>query len=168
LRKVISIIGDSSTDNEEELKFAEKLGEMLAKRGYVILTGGRGGIMEAVCRGAKKAGGITVAVLPSTSKDEANPFVDIAIPTGLGWARNQIVVLGGDVIIAIGGKSGTLSELAYAWMYDKRIIAVVGFGGWSEKLAEKSIDDRREDKILAAKTVDEVVRLVDMIIENKS
>ncbi len=165
MHKTIAIIGDSETKNTNELKFAEKLGEELAKMGYIIITGGRGGIMEAVCRGAKRAGGTTIAILPGTSREEANPYVDIAIPTGLGWARNQLVVLAGDVVVAIGGKSGTLSEIAYAWMYNKPIIAVKGFGGWSEKLAGKAVDERRKDIILVAESVDDVIRLLGKISE---
>lgn len=157
------MIGDSEVANEEEIRFAENLGKMLAKKGYIVLTGGRGGIMEAVCRGAKSIGGLTIAILPGVDKAEANPYVDIAIPTGIGWARNQIVVLGGDVVIAIGGKSGTLSEIAYAWMYNKPIIVVPKFGGWSMLLAGKKIDDRRKDKIIVANTVEEVIEKLEDI-----
>lgn len=156
---IVAIIGDSETTNVEELTFAEKLGEELARMGFVIITGGRGGVMEAVCRGAKRAGGITVGILPGFGKDEANEFVDIVIPTGIGWARNQIVVLAADLVIAIGGKSGTLSELAYAWMYNKPIIAIRGFGGWSESLAGKRIDDRRGDVVYSAESVEDVTRI---------
>ncbi len=158
--KTVTIIGDSETENEEELKFAERLGEELAKLGYVIITGGRGGIMEAVSKGAKKRNGVTIGILPSTSKSEANEYVDIAIPTGLGWARNVITILSGDIIIAIGGKSGTLSEIAYAWMHNKPIIAVKKFGGWAEKLAEERVDNRRKDKIYAAETIEDVLRII--------
>jgi len=163
--RVVSVIGDSETKDPEELKFAEKLGEELAKRGYVILTGGRGGIMEAVCRGAKKMNGLTIAILPSTTKEEANPYVDVAIPTGLMWARNQIVALGGDIIIAIGGRSGTLSEIAYAWMYNKPIIAVSRFGGWAEKLAGGKIDDRRRDIIYKADSIDRIIKIVENMLK---
>jgi len=164
---VVSVIGDSETEDPEELRFAEELGRELARRGYVVLTGGRGGVMMAVCKGAKSAGGITVAVLPSTRKEEANPYVDIAIPTGILWARNQIVVLGGDVVVAIGGKSGTLSEIAYAWMYDKPIIAVRRFGGWAAKLAGGKVDDRRRDRIIPADTVGDVVRAIEKILKSR-
>ncbi len=143
----IGVIGDSECTQSRECEFAEKLGEELGKLGVIVLSGGRGGIMEAVFQGAKKTGGITVAILPSRDKSEANVYSDIVIPTGMGWTRNSLVALASDIIIAIGGKSGTLSELAFSWMYGKPIIAVVGFGGWSEKLAGKKIDDRRNDVI---------------------
>lgn len=163
MRKTVSIIGDSEA-SEDEMRFAERLGEELAKRGYVIVCGGRTGIMEAVAKGAKKAGGLTIGILPSTRKSEANKYIDIAIPTGLGWARNVIVILAGDVVVAIGGRSGTLSEIAYAWMHNKPIIAVVGFGGWSQRLAGKRIDDRREDSIIPVKSVEEAVSAVEKLL----
>ena len=162
---VIGIIGDSEA-SEEEYKFAYILGAELAKRGFVIISGGRTGVMEAVSKGAKSAGGLTLAILPSADKSEANPYVDIAIPTVLGWARNSLVPLASDIVIAIGGKAGTLSEIAYAWMYGKPIIAIVGFGGWSEKLAGKKIDDRRPDFIYPARTVEEVLELIEKILSN--
>ncbi|MHA1590433.1 MAG: TIGR00725 family protein [Candidatus Njordarchaeales archaeon] len=157
---LVGIIGDSETDNYEELEFAEKLGEELAKRGYAIICGGRGGVMEAVAKGAKKYGGLTIGILPGFDKSEANPYIDVVIPTGLGWARNSIVALAADIIVAIGGKSGTLSEIAYAWMYGKKIIAVKNFGGWAQKLAGSRIDERRDDFILPATTVKEVISYI--------
>ncbi|MHA1616955.1 MAG: TIGR00725 family protein [Candidatus Njordarchaeales archaeon] len=162
---LIGIIGDSETSNQDESRFAEKLGEEIAKKGYILICGGRGGVMEAAAKGAKRFGGITVGILPGFSKDEANPYIDIALPTGLGWARNSIVVLASDVIIAIGGKSGTLSEIAYAWMYGKPIIAVKGFGGWSEKLAGSRIDERRKDYIIPARTVEEIIRYLEKFLQ---
>ncbi len=163
MRKLIAVVGDSETDNLEELKFAEKVGKLIAKKGFVLVCGGRGGVMEAAARGAKRVGGITVGILPGFTKEEANPFIDIVVLTGIGWARNQIVVLSADAVIAIGGRSGTLSEIAYAWMYNKPICAVIGFGGWSEKLAGKRIDDRRNDMIYVAKTISDVARFLDTI-----
>ncbi len=167
MRILISIIGDSETENLEQLTFAERLGEELAKRGYVIVCGGRGGVMEAVAKGAKKQGGITIGILPSIHKREANPYIDIALPTGMGFARNIITALAGDVIIAIGGKSGTLTEISYAWMFGKPIIAVKGFGGWSEQLAGSRIDERRRDIIYSAETVDGVISLLEKILKQK-
>ncbi len=161
LRKIIAVIGASEVTDNKMLIFAEKLGEKLAEKGYIILSGGLGGIMEAVSRGAKKKGGLTIGILPTMSKEDANPYIDIAIPTGMGWTRNSIVALTADIVIAIGGKSGTLSELAYAWMYNKPIIAIKGFGGWSEELAGKKIDDRRDDVIYGAEKVEDVMKLLE-------
>ncbi len=165
-RIIIGVIGDSEVENEEELIFAEKLGEALAREGYIVINGGRGGVMEAVSRGARRAGGLTIGILPSASKDEANRYIEIAIPTSMGWGRNIIVPLASDVVIAIGGKAGTLSEIAYSWMHGKPIIGVVGFGGWSEKLAGKRIDDRRSDVIHPAREIGEILELIKKLVKS--
>jgi uncharacterized protein (TIGR00725 family) len=93
----------------------------------VVVCGGLGGVMEAACRGAKDAGGMTIGILPGTDRSAANPYVDVAIPTGLGEARNALVVRAADAVIAIGGGYGTLSEVAFALKAGKR---VVGLGTW--------------------------------------
>jgi uncharacterized protein (TIGR00725 family) len=103
------------------------VGRLLAQRGAVLVCGGLGGTMEAACRGAKQAGGTTVGLLPGGSRSDANPFVDVAIPTGLGEARNALVVRAADVVVAVGGGYGTLSEIALALKAGKR---VVGLGSW--------------------------------------
>jgi uncharacterized protein (TIGR00725 family) len=103
------------------------VGRELAARGAVLVCGGLGGVMEAACRGAKDAGGRTVGILPGTDRAAANPFVDIAIPTGLGEARNALVVGAADGLIAVGGGYGTLSEIALALKAGKR---VVGLDSW--------------------------------------
>jgi uncharacterized protein (TIGR00725 family) len=90
----------------------------------VLVCGGLGGAMEAACRGAREAGGTTVGILPGTARDDANEFVDLAIPTGLGQARNAIVTLAGDALIAIGGGHGTLSEIALALRRGKRVVGL--------------------------------------------
>ncbi|MCX8060003.1 MAG: TIGR00725 family protein, partial [Aquificaceae bacterium] len=83
------------------------------------VCGGRGGVMEAVCKGAKEQGGLPVGILPSYTGEEANPYVDIKVRTGMSWNRNPIVVASGDVVVAIGGNWGTLSEIAYAHILGK-------------------------------------------------
>jgi uncharacterized protein (TIGR00725 family) len=93
----------------------------------VVVCGGLGGVMEAACRGAKDAGGTTVGILPGSDRAAANPFVDVAIPTGLGEARNALVVRAADALIAVGGGYGTLSEIALALKAGK---PVVGVGTW--------------------------------------
>jgi uncharacterized protein (TIGR00725 family) len=103
------------------------VGRLLAERGAVLVCGGLGGTMEAACRGAQQAGGTTVGLLPGGSRSDANPFVDVAIPTGLGEARNALVVRAADVVVAVGGGYGTLSEIALALKAGKR---VVGLGSW--------------------------------------
>jgi uncharacterized protein (TIGR00725 family) len=106
---------------------AEAVGRELAARGAVVVCGGLGGVMEAACRGAKEAGGHTVGILPGTDRSAANPFVDTAVPTGFGEARNALVVRAADALIAVGGGYGTLSEIALALKAGKR---VVGLDSW--------------------------------------
>jgi uncharacterized protein (TIGR00725 family) len=119
---------------------AERVGEGLARRGAVVVCGGLGGVMEAACRGAKGAGGTTVGILPGLDRASANPFVDVAVPTGLGEARNALVVRAADVLIAVGGAYGTLSEIALALKTGKR---VVGLGSWEIDGVEAVEDAQR-------------------------
>lgn len=103
------------------------VGRELGSRGVVVVTGGLGGVMEAACRGARDGGGTTIGILPGTDRAAANQYVEIAIPTGLGEARNALVIRTADALIAIGGAYGTLSEIALALKAGKR---VVGLGTW--------------------------------------
>jgi uncharacterized protein (TIGR00725 family) len=106
---------------------AESVGRELAQRGVVVVCGGLGGAMEAACRGAKEAGGTTVGLLPGADRGRANPYVDVAVATGLGEARNALVARAADALVAVGGGYGTLSEIALALRAGKR---VVGLGSW--------------------------------------
>ncbi|AWB27843.1 TIGR00725 family protein [Halococcoides cellulosivorans] len=107
----VSVIGGSSVD-EETSAIAREVGRLLAEHGHTVVCGGRGGVMAAVCRGASEAGGQTIGILPGEDRSAANEFVDTAIATGLGNARNALVVMNGDAAIAIDGATGTLSEIA--------------------------------------------------------
>lgn len=139
MRVYITVIGGSGERNERVLKAAEEVGTLIAEKGAVLVCGGRGGVMEAAARGAKKAGGLTVGILPGFSRREANPYIDVAIPTGLSHARNAVNVLAGDAVIVIGGGAGTLSEVGLALAYGKPVIAVRGTGGVADMLSEKTI-----------------------------
>ncbi len=112
------------------LKIAESLGRLIAENNWVLVCGGREGVMEAACKGAKAAGGTTVGILPSLNGEDANPYVDIKIPTGIGYARNFLVARSAQVVIAISGSHGTLSEIAMA-LSDERY--VIGIGSWKIK-----------------------------------
>ncbi len=125
-RLIVGIIGGSSA-TPEEAAAAEAVGYGLARAGAILVCGGRGGVMEAACRGAKRAGGLTVGILPGTDPGEANPYVDLPIVTGMGEARNVIIVRTAHVVIAIGGSYGTLSELGHALGLGK---PVIGLGTW--------------------------------------
>jgi uncharacterized protein (TIGR00725 family) len=122
----VAVVGSGHAPREEA-EVAEALGRGLASAGAVVVCGGLGGVMEAACRGAKSAGGTTVGILPGDDRAAANEFVDVAIPTGLGEARNALVVRAADVLVAVGGSWGTLSEIALALRVGKR---VVGVGTW--------------------------------------
>jgi uncharacterized protein (TIGR00725 family) len=114
----------SGEASPEELSMAEDVGRLVAQRGGVLVCGGLGGVMDAACRGARAQGGTTIGILPGLDRSAANPHVDVAIPTGLGEARNALVVRAADVLIAVGGAYGTLSEIALALGAGKRVIGL--------------------------------------------
>ena len=109
----IGVIGGREV-TDEILQLAFQVGRCIAERQAVLICGGLGGVMEAACRGAKEDGGTTVGILPGLSAEDANGFVDITIPTGLGVARNAVVIHACDGVIAVGGRYGTLSEMGFA------------------------------------------------------
>jgi uncharacterized protein (TIGR00725 family) len=123
---VVAVIGAGRATPAEE-RAAEAIGARLASAGAVVVTGGRGGVMAAASRGAAAAGGLTIGLLPGTTREEANPWVQIALPTGLGEARNVLVVRAADTVVAVGGEHGTLSELGLAL---KLGVPVVGLDTW--------------------------------------
>jgi len=122
----ISVIGGHSPTSAA-LEDAFRVGELIAENDAILVTGGLGGVMESASRGAKYRGGLVVGILPSDKREDANPYVDIAIPTGLGVARNLLVVRSGDVVIAIDGAWGTLSEIALAKNIGKPVISLGSF-----------------------------------------
>ncbi|ELY46350.1 TIGR00725 family protein [Natronorubrum sulfidifaciens] len=119
----VSVIGGGEISDEQAAR-AEAVGRELASRGHTVVCGGRGGTMEAVCRGAKAEGGTTIGILPSERHEQANDYVDIPIATGLGHARNALVPLNGDAVIALAGGVGTLSELGFAGIYDRPVVGL--------------------------------------------
>lgn len=125
-RLVLAVVGSASCD-EEVAALAEAVGREIARRGAVLVCGGRGGVMEAACRGARAEGGTTVGILPGNDRRQANPYVDIALATGLGEARNAVVVRAADAVIAVSGGYGTLSEIGLALKMGK---AVIGLDTW--------------------------------------
>ena len=147
-RPQAALIGDSDA-GPEPLRLAAAVGQLLAELGMTLITGGRGGVMEAACRAAAAAGGMTVGIVPSAEMNEANRWCSIVIPTGLGHARNAITALAGDLIIVVGGGAGTLSELAFAWLHGRPILALAGSGGWAELAAQHPPDRRRTSTITA-------------------
>lgn len=116
---------------------AEEVGRLLARAGAVVVCGGMTGVMEAVCRGAKDAGGTTVGILPTGDRADANRYVDVALPTGMGEMRNALIARAADAAIAVGGEFGTLSEIALAL---KIGVPVVGLSTWGLSKAGAEVD----------------------------
>jgi len=125
---MISVIGGEAS-GEAALDAAEAVGREIARRGATLVCGGRGGVMEAACRGARAEGGHTIGIMPGRDRDETppNPHVEFPVFTGLGFTRNAIVVLSGEAVIAIDGSYGTLSEIAYALIHE---VPIIGLGTW--------------------------------------
>jgi len=160
---IISIIGASEIDKKIEVK-AFEIGRLLAMNRYIVACGGLTGVMEAVCKGAKEEHGLTIGIIPYIEKNLANKYVDIVIPVPFSQARNIVVVLTGDLCVAIAGKAGTLSEICFAWIYQKPIIALTDVEGWSSKIANQRLDDRRYDMIYGIRTPEEVIKKIDEIL----
>lgn len=133
----VAVVGAAAC-SPEVADQAREVGQELARRGAVLICGGRGGVMEAACQGAKAAGGVTVGILPGNDRSEANPFVDLPIVTGLGAARNALVVLSADAVIAMAGGYGTLSEIGLAFKMGK---PVVGLGTWELARGGQPVED---------------------------
>jgi uncharacterized protein (TIGR00725 family) len=125
----IGVIGGARPKPAFEAQALE-VGRLIAEAGAVLVCGGLSGVMTAAARGAKGAGGLTVGILPGTSAADANPYIDVAIPTGLGYTRNSLVAMNADALIAVDGEFGTLSEIAYGNIFGK---PVVGLGTWEVK-----------------------------------
>lgn len=153
--KQIAVIGsaDDVTGVVEEM--AEEIGRGIARRGAVLISGGRTGVMEASCRGAKAEGGLVVGILPK-SKEQANRYVDVAIITDMGDARNVLNVRSADAVISVCGGAGTLSEIGLALKADRKVIALKSSGGVSGMLAGETIAGKT---ILAAESVEDALKL---------
>ena len=148
---IVAVIGGGEDPPQEALGVAEEVGRELARRGAVVVCGGLKGVMEAVCRGAKAEGGVTIGILPGNDPADANPWVDYPIVTGMRYARNVIVVKSGSAVIAVDGNYGTLSEIAHALSHG---IPVVGLNTWS--LIQ---DGQTDEGIIPASTPIEAVEI---------
>src|SRR5512144_753528 len=123
----VAVVGPGEATDEALLATAYAVGSGVAARGWVVVCGGLGGVMAAACRGARAAGGLTLGLLPGTDRAVANPWVVVTVPTGLGEARNAVVVRTADVVVAVGGSWGTLSEVALACRAGTPVVAVHGW-----------------------------------------
>jgi uncharacterized protein (TIGR00725 family) len=163
---LITIIGKSAKDPRDPvplkaLRMAEEVGRLVAERDGIVVTGGLSGVMEAVSRGAKGAGGVVIGILPGFDKSDANEFVDIAITTGMGWMRNTLTVRAADAVIMISGGIGTLNELTVAYELKPTVI-LEGSGGWSSRIREvayegKHLEEAKIAELHYAQTPQEAV-----------
>jgi uncharacterized protein (TIGR00725 family) len=145
----ISVIG-GGTCEAAEYALAEEVGALVAKNGATLVCGGLSGVMEAAARGAKKAGGTTIGILPGHDRAPANPYLDHVLTTGIGHARNLAVVSSGDAVIAIGGGYGTLSEIGLAAKIGRPVVIV---GGW------RLLGDEKAEGVRYASSAREAVAL---------
>ena len=164
----IAVIGRAShgpgdSVPEATLTAAYAVGRGIAEAGAALVSGGTSGVMEAASRGARDAGGLTIGVLPGMDRAEANEFVDVALPTGLGTARNLIYPRGCDAVVMVGGGAGTLNELTIAYQAGTSVVIVEGSGGWADRIrpvlvAGRYLDERRTVEIEFAASGGEAAR----------
>jgi uncharacterized protein (TIGR00725 family) len=164
--KKIGIIGpNNKMCNKELYEFGVQLGQQIATKNRTFICGGLGGFMEAVCKGVKLSPetfeGQTVGILPDDTSANANPFIDIAIATGQGIARNIVIVRTAEIIIAAGGGAGTLSEIAFAWQLEKKVLCLTCFEGWAKELAGKNLDQRQNGLLIPVNSIDEILKYLD-------
>lgn len=168
-RRTVAVIGDGEVAaSSPEYELARQIGGPLCERGFQVVTGGLGGIMEAASRGARESSawtsGTVIALLPGSLRADANPYADIVVPTGLGHLRNSLVAQS-DAVITIGGGAGTLTEIALAWIY-RRLIVALRVDGWSGQLADRRVDERvrheaiLDDRVFGASDANEAIDIV--------
>ncbi|HET9625557.1 MAG TPA: TIGR00725 family protein [Kofleriaceae bacterium] len=166
---MVAVIGDGSiAPGSPKYALARDVGGLLCERGYRVVTGGLGGVMEAASLGARESAawtpGSVIALLPGFDPSQATPYADVVIPTGLDHLRNALVAQA-DAVVAIGGGAGTLTEIGLAWIY-RRLIVALRVEGWSGELADRRIDDRlryaeiTDDRVFGASNAGEAVTIV--------
>jgi uncharacterized protein (TIGR00725 family) len=159
MQTFVAVCGSDGDDvhlSSVMLEVAERIGRGIAQRGGVLVCGGRGGVMQAACKGAKEMNGVTVGLLPDT-KYEANEFVDIPLSTGLGMRRNFLLVSAADVVIGIGGRWGTLSEISFAMIFEKPVVLVSGTGGCVDELASGNLMKKSERRLHVVSSAEEAI-----------
>jgi uncharacterized protein (TIGR00725 family) len=154
---IIAVIGGSEVSSRAA-QLAEEVGREIARRGAVLVCGGMSGVMEAACKGASDAGGLTIGILPGDRR-EANPYVRIPIVSGVGYARNVAVVKSAQAVIAIDGSYGTLTEIGYALQSG---IPIIGLGTW-----EIAIDGRADKKVVRTENARDAVDRAMELINNR-
>ena len=164
---LVAVIGSGTADAALE-RHARAVGRAIARSGAGLVCGGEGGVMAAAARGARDVlgtdSGRIIGILPGTDRSAANPWLDVALATGMGHARNVLVVMASQAVVAVGGESGTLSELAHAWHLGRPIGAYVPAGGWGERLAGGAIDERRSDAIASLRSPRELAEWLATVV----
>jgi len=158
LIQVLVIGSDGDHCPQTTYDAAKEVGAQIAARNAITVTGGLGGVMEAACRGAKEKGGMVVGIIPNEDMSYANPYCDIIIPTGIGFARNFITAYSADVAIVVGGGAGTYIEACVAYQKGKPIVALTGTGGTADKIADTFLDDRKTVKVISASSPKDAVQ----------
>jgi hypothetical protein len=158
MKKVIFVAG-SHEASPHSLRLAEEIGREIARKECILICGGLTGVMEAVCKGNAEEKGISVCVIPSSNKEDANKYCSIVLPTGIGFGRNFILVNSADAVILVEGQAGTFIEALASYLQEKPIIALSGSGGISDKIKETFLDEYNKVKILTASTAKEAVEL---------
>ncbi len=159
-KPIIAVIGHASNAKKIHTDIAFEVGKEIAKSGAILICGGNPeGVPNAAAKGATESGGIAIGITPEESEKDSSPYLTIPIHTGLGFARNQILGLTADALIAIGGGVGTFCEMAYSYAYKKPVIVITGLGGLPEQYKGKYLDNKKTIKIQEAKTPKEAVEL---------
>ena len=159
-KPIIAVIGHASNAKKIHTDTAYEVGKEIAKTGAILLCGGNPeGVPNAAAKGATESGGIAIGITPSESEEHSSPYLTIPIHTGMGFARNQILGLTADTLIAIGGGVGTFCEMAYSYAYKKPVIVITNLGGIPEQYKGKYLDSKKTIKIQEAKTPKEAVEL---------
>lgn len=165
---MVAVIG-GSTAPEDALRAAEELGCRIIDQGWRLVTGGLGGVMEAASRGAHRASGYregdVLGILPGADRSAANPWVDIVLPSGMGVARNVLVVSMAHAVVAVGGGAGTLSEMALAWQLGRPVVGL-DVEGYSRYFSGLSIDERRPDRVWPARDPEQAVARLRELLED--
>jgi len=161
----VCVIG-SSDATYEQYSTAYEIGKYAGTKGWVLINGGRGGVMEASSKGAEESSGVAVSIFPFDDIDKANAYTTISIATTIGYARNCITVASGDCVVIVGGKSGTLCELTFAWQMGKTIFSCSWVEGVSMNYADKKLDDKREDRVIAVHDLTELFEKLDNFYED--
>lgn len=160
-RLIVGVIGPNKSGCTEEVyEFSKKLGRLIIDEGYFLACGGMEGVMEAAAKGAHESEkyryGKTIGIIPGTQKGDANPFIDIVIPTGIGYARNKILINTADILVAVSGGAGTLSEIAFSWQEQKYVLCHSEFEGWAKRLAGEQLDSRYQSLLIETNSLNQI------------